>query len=255
MNCSQVRKVLYPEPEKCALTIEHAAAVDHVRECADCSRYFQEQREWARTLKEKAGRDEAPTELRDHVEGTMTGKAGAPVGSRKRWGLAAVAAVAFAILPLIWMNADGRSESFFRYVCEDHARSAAGRTEIQSGDPLTVESWLRRATEYAVRVPSLENLELIGGRLCFLQDKKAALVLYRKEERPLSLFQLSEDEVDLRALDRSVIDGAPIWRGSFQGFNVAAFPARGMVYVLVSDLREIELLELASEARLQSRAY
>jgi len=147
------------------------------------------------------------------------------------------------------------SASFFSDICRDHARYLSGQADVQSAEPEVVETWLRQQTKYAVQVPSLQDATLLGGRLCHLREKPAALVFYRKRERPLSLFQFSEDGVNLRALNRSVIEGTPIWRGSFHGYNVAAFPQRGLIFVLVSDLREGELLELASEARAQARGF
>ena len=56
MNCSQARRILYPEPAKSEVTTEHAAASQHARECPDCDAYFQEQRQWSQLLKEKAGK-------------------------------------------------------------------------------------------------------------------------------------------------------------------------------------------------------
>jgi hypothetical protein len=60
MNCSQARKVLYPEPAKCSATIEQTEAVQHVRACAACQAYFSDQADWSRLLKEKVGTEKAP---------------------------------------------------------------------------------------------------------------------------------------------------------------------------------------------------
>ncbi|MBI3698529.1 MAG: hypothetical protein HY238_27270 [Acidobacteria bacterium] len=61
--------------------------------------------------------------------------------------------------------------------------------------------------------------------------------------------------MNLAALDRWEVDGAPIWRASMKGYSLAAFEQRGVVYALVSDLRESELLELASAAQVKARGY
>jgi hypothetical protein len=97
-------------------------------------------------------------------------------------------------------------------------------------------------------VPQYEGAELLGSRLCFLKKHKAALVFYRKDGHPVSLFQMSAHGVNLSALDRSVIDGVPVWHKSVNGFSIVAFERRGVVWALVSDLHESELLELASAA-------
>ena len=257
MNCSQARKILYPEPAKCEVTTEHAAAMQHARECAECDRYFQEQRQWSQLLKEKAGTEKAPESLRTEVEAAVAHDHGAAprIWFRTRRLALFAALVITVVIPAVWLTWDEPSVSFFSNMCQDHARYLNGQADVQSAEPEVVEIWLRQQTEYAIQVPSLEDTTLLGGRLCHLREKPAALVFYRKRERPVSLFQFSENGVNLGALNRSVIEGAPIWRGSFHGYNLAAFPQRGLIFVLVSDLRESELLELASEARAQSRGF
>ena len=257
MTCSQTRKILYPEPAKAETTTEYAEAAQHARGCPECARYFQEQRRWAQLLKEKAGTGQAPESLRKKVAAVVSRDRDVTprIGfRRRRLALLAVLVIA-AVIPAAWWAWYEPSVSFFSDICRDHARYLDGRAGVQSGEPEVVESWLRQQTKYAVRVPSLEGTTLLGGRLCHLREKPAALVFYRKRDRAVSLFQFSEDGVNLRALNRSVIEGAPIWRGSFHGYNVAAFPRRGLIFVLVSDLRESELLELASEAQAQSRGF
>jgi hypothetical protein len=86
-------------------------------------------------------------------------------------------------------------------------------------------------------------------RLCFLKKHRAALIFYRKQGRPVSLFQLSASGVSLSALNQSMIDGRPIWHKSSNGFSLVAYESRGVITVLVSDLHEGELLPLALAAR------
>src|SRR5215831_13754780 len=100
--------------------------------------------------------------------------------------------------------------------------------------------WLTESP-YQICPPQLQQI-----RLCALKQHKAALVFYRKRGRTVSLFQKNASGINLYSLDHEVIDGRSIWRGSFDGYNLAAFEDRNVVYVLVSDLRESELLEMAS---------
>src|SRR5215472_10923530 len=90
----------------------------------------------------------------------------------------------------------------------------------------------RNETEFRVHVPILDKADLLGSRLCFLKRSKAALIFYRKDSRPVSLFELSGSDVSLWALDRTVIDGSPIWHKSFSGYSLVAFENRGVVNVL-----------------------
>jgi len=258
MNCSHARRILYPAPGKAATTIETPAATEHLRECALCQSYFQTQAEWSRQLKEKAGIEPAPDPLRERIAGMIEQQRarrswhGTSLGRRR---VLTAALVALVLLPAGWLAYRFSSQRFFEGVCEDHAKYLNADSQVRSPDPSVIESWFRDKTEFAVRVPAFERASLVGGRLCFLKKRKAALIFYRKHDRTVSLFQFNGAGLSLRALDRAVIDGVPIWRASFKGYSLAAFQHRGLIYVLVSDLRESELLEMASAAQMESRGY
>jgi hypothetical protein len=59
-------------------------------------------------------------------------------------------------------------------------------------------------------------------------------------------------DINLSALSRSVIDGIPVWHKSLNGFSLVALKRRGVLWVLVSDLKESDLLQLAFAAWHQS---
>lgn len=251
MNCSHVRKILYPHPDRAETTIESAAARSHLHECAECRRYFEEQAALSRGLKEKLGRETAPSALRERVM-TDIGKRGT-FSSRKRFYGRPLLYVAIAVLLLILVPL-GRlayhlpSERFFHEVCIDHAKYLDAESQLRSSDPSAIESWFHDKTEFGVKVPRYENAKLLGSRLCFLKRHKAALVFYRQNGHPVSLFQMDARGVNLSALSRSMIDGVAIWHESLDGFSLVAFKRRGVLWVLVSDLHESDLLQLASAA-------
>lgn len=252
MDCSEARRVLYPNPAQAETTIARAEALEHLDSCAACAEEMRRGEAWGAILRERLPHEEAPEALRDSLHRMATDETPAMRPGRRLTRRALPAAIAAGAAGAWWLL-HPRSDGFFRQVCEDHAKYLAGQSEISSADPAAIEAWFQDQTGFAVHVPRFEQASLRGGRLCFLRGKRAALVFYRRRERPVSLFQFTAEEVDLRELERSVIDGAPIWRGSFQGFNVTAFEQRGMIYALVSDLRESELLQLASAAQAQSR--
>jgi hypothetical protein len=253
MNCSMARKVVYPSPERCALSAETARALEHVRQCRDCESYFENQAEWSRLLRAKAGTEPAPEALRERVATMIEKHQRIPSQRMRRWVVAA--ALMLALAPVLWLAFHFRSRLLFQAMCEDHARYLNAESQLRSSDTAQIESWFRDKTDFGVRVPMLDNTDLQGGRLCLLRGRKAALIFYRRQSRPVSLFQLNGRDVSLAALDRWEVDGGPIWRASWKGYSVAAFEQRGVVYALVSDLRESELLELTSAARIRARGY
>jgi len=252
MTCRAVRKILYPAPERAPEGPGMAEARAHVRECAACRDYFAAAEKWSALLREKSGREEAPALL---VEEVVGGIERSPARRSRSWRRILVAALAAAVLPAAWVAYRLPSERFFRALCEDHAHYLDSQSQVRSSDPSALEAWFRERAGFSVRIPSFESGELVGGRLCFLRQRKAALVFYRKNGTPVSLFATDARGLTLGALDRAEIDGVPLRRGSFQGYTVAAFEMRGVLYALVSDLRESELLQWASAAQVKSRGH
>ena len=253
MNCSAARKTIYPSPDRCVLSVETAEALEHARQCPECRRYFETQAEWSRLLRVKAGTEPAPERLRERIAGEIESRQRTQGPGRRRAILAA--ALVLACLPALWLAHRIPSQLLFLALCQDHTKYMNADSQLRSSDRAEIESWFRDKTEFGVRVPPLEAAEMLGSRLCLLRGKKAALVFYRQQGRPISLFQINSRDVSLAALDRWEVDGAELWRASFKGYSVAAFEQRGVVYILISDLRESELLRLASAARVKAQGY
>jgi anti-sigma factor RsiW len=166
-----------------------------------------------------------------------------------------VAAFALAAGTALWLAFRAPSWLLVQALCEDHAKYLSADAQVRSSDSARMESWFRGQTGFSVRVPAFSDAELLGGRLCFLRGRKAALAFYRKNDRPVSLFQLQARDASLAALDRREVHGAELRRVSWKGYSLAAFEQRGVVYALVSDLAESELLELAAAAQVKARGY
>jgi len=193
----------------------------------------------------------APAPLRDRIAKLVQKRQGShaqwPFAGQMRKTAAAAAVVVVGLTT--WWLYHVPSQRFFEEVCNDHAKYLDAQSQLPSSDPASIETWFRDKAEVGVHVPKLENADLLGSRLCSLKEHRAALIFYRLQGRPVSLFQLSASGVSLSALNRSVIDGSPIWHKSFNGYSLVAFESRGVITVLVSDLQEGELLPLALSAR------
>jgi anti-sigma factor RsiW len=258
VNCAEARKNLYPSPGQSALTIDTAKSMEHLKHCQTCRDYFAAQADWSRILREKLGTEPMPESLQRSIAGQIeqqqrkqrTTRLWAPA-----WTRIAIVILVVVALSVAWATYYRSSQQMFRALCEDHARYLDARSQVSSSDPNALESWFREKMGFGVRVPVLGSTELLGGRLCFLRERKAALVFYRKGDRTVSLFQFNGQGVSLRVLNRAEIDGDLLWRMSFKGYSLAAFEHRGIIFALVSDLRESELLELASAAQVRAKGY
>lgn len=81
--------------------------------------------------------------------------------------------------------------------------------EISSADPTIVTNWFRGRVPFLVKIPQLNDVHLLGGRLCPLLGQQAALVFYECEGKRLSLFTLageailSEEKIQVTNRDNS----------------------------------------------------
>ncbi|MFN8006802.1 MAG: hypothetical protein U0V70_07235 [Terriglobia bacterium] len=237
--------------------METSKALEHLHDCFECQEHFRAQTEWSETFKKKLVSEVVPQRLHTEILGQINKRLTSRPFSllwpvRKR--MVIVTVLVFCLVGG-WFSYWWSSQQLFRTVLEDHARYLQAQSQVNSSNPEEIESWFRDKTDFGVRVPAVDSAQLLGGRLCFLKKRKAALVFYRKEGRTVSLFQLNARGISLAALKQAEIDGSILWRTSSQGYSLAAFEQRGVLFVVVSDLRESELLNLASAMQVISHGY
>jgi len=255
MTCREARLALYPTLETAATTVERVAASQHVTQCSECRQYFQNQVELGRGLRSALPHTQASEALRQRVGATVEQRrqrsSNTPLW--RRVGLFWPAAALILLVPVFsWFLARTSSRSFFNEMCADHSRYLQAQSQIRAERAGTIQTWLQQKTQFRVHVPQSPDTQLLGARLCFLKKRKAALIFFRKNGHPVSLFELDASEVSLLALHRSVIDAKDVWLDSMDGYSLVAIRQRGVVSVLVSDLAESDLLALASSFRSDS---
>ena len=250
MNCSSARLVLYPKPELSETRIDMSKASHHLARCEACQDYFRDQEAFASDLALASKPIVASDALQQRVSLEIQGHRRAPASQIRR-SFRRVGAVAASVAVLIagfaaWSLRRAPSREFFEELCADHAKYLDAQSQIRTDHPEIVERWFRDKAGFRVHVPSSSDAQLLGARLCFLKTHRAALVFFRKEGHPVSLFELNASEISLRALQHSVIDANEVWHESMNGYSVVAMRKQGVVSILVSDLRESDLMGLAS---------
>lgn len=255
MTCREARLALYPTFDAAATTVERIAALQHVGQCAECQGYFQKQAEFGTHLRSALPHKPASEALRQRlgavIEQRRQRSSHTPFWRRPGLICSAAALILLAAVSS-WFLARTISRSFFDEMCADHARYLEAQSQIRTERPSLIETWFQEKTRFRVHVPQSPATQLLGARLCFLKKRKAALIFFRKNGHPVSLFELDASEVSLLALHRSVIDAKDVWHDSMDGYSLVAIRKRGVVSVLVSDLGESDLLSLASEIRSDS---
>src|SRR5262249_45485438 len=96
-------------------------------------------------------------------------------------------------------------------------------------------------------LPPASDPALIGGRLCNLQGRRAALVFFQQPGSRVSLFVFVGSDVVLPQDQSIAIDGKRCLMDSKKGFNARIWKERGVLYGVVAEARGVALLQLAAQ--------
>lgn len=268
MQCDIARKHLYlqqrPEAEGTVFPIsaEASQAIAHLTHCADCREFFAAEERLRAFLQTRAPREKAPAALRERLLARVAEERELYTGNSRgeaRWfgplghrglilGLAALLVITLAAgsLWLIERRAGVKTQQITSILIDDHAHSVFG-AEIASSDAGVVQAWFQERLGFALRLPSLRDPSLQGGRLCSLQGRPAALVIYQRPQCRVSLFVLDGSDVQLPDAQLIALDGKRCLVDARKGYNAVLWKERGLLYGLVSDLRSAELLQMAAQ--------
>jgi anti-sigma factor (TIGR02949 family) len=119
------------------------------------------------------------------------------------------------------------------------------------GDEAHVQSWLSDNVDFNVQLPHFSNASLTGARLSNISDRPAAYVVYDgPKAHRVSLFVFDDPRArfDLAGLElggkRQRIDNHEVVLANERGYNVALWRDNEIVYSLVSDLDERDIVNL-----------
>ncbi len=112
--------------------------------------------------------------------------------------------------------------------------------EIASADPTIITHWFRGRIPFPVRIPQLNDVHLLGGRLSPLLGQPAALIFYECEGKRLSLFALAGEAI-LSGEKRQVPNwDTPRCLKSFEQHALCFFRSDRVVLAIVTEGPEME---------------
>jgi len=261
MECGAARKLLYSSQvlhgEKLApAATETKEARLHLERCAVCWQFFAAEKELSDALRKRLPREGASSNLREQVLSRIAEERG---NSKRpsRWRFVRRQAVILGLLVFLlvgllsaalWLRSRHieKSEQLASILVDDHARYQSTTTEVTSSEPEVINSWFRDRVRFSVQPPRLPDSSLVGGRLCNLQGRPAALISYRKPQSAISLFILDGRDIELPKEHLIALDERPCFVTTERGYNVVMWKQRGLLYVLVSDIRSADLLQLST---------
>jgi anti-sigma factor RsiW len=264
MQCGAARKYLYsletPDSGAEALpaSAEVAEARAHVAGCAACQEFFAAEQRLSAFLRARAPREKPSATLREQVLARIAEERKPAPGASRGFGqphramvlsLVGVLIIS-ALLVGLWLSqrrARVTPQQLIAILVDDHAVTFPSRAEITSSDSEVVQKWFRGRVDFAIRLPRTSDPQLIGGRLCDLKGRLAALVFYQHPQSRVSLFILDGSDLRLPEDQLVRIDGKRCLLDARKGYNVVLWQERGLLYSLVSDAHNAELLQLAEK--------
>ena len=265
MTCGTTRKIIYlanqPEP----WSAHWVAAQEHLNHCQECQALFSRDEALRRLLRTRFAGQDAPAHLRERVLDRIAQARTSERSSEHSWvprQQQIRAALLIALLGGIVLVAGilgypmlvgDRPQRVAAVMVEDHLQFGPGVSAIESSQAEQVETWFRGKVDFAVHVPRVAHAELVGGRRCSLFGKHGALLSYRTQGTPVSLYIFEGTEVNPARFERLDLGEHTFTRASSKGHSLLLWKNRGLAYTLVSELPEQELVRLAAGIAEQGR--
>jgi anti-sigma factor (TIGR02949 family) len=225
----------------------------HLRQCARCRAAVDEEEALLRLMRSAGPLHEAPGALRQAVVKAI----GAQRLGLAPWLAAVAAALVLAIGGgIFWRDwprprplavGGGASSEFASLGVDTHLRHVRGQLplEVRSEEPQVIARWFDGRVPFHLALPDYpvglgerKPYTLIGGRLVSFHGDYAAYVVYRMEERSISLLVTSTATVRPEGGVRVASGALTFHLESVAGLKVITWADRGLTYALVSDLRE-----------------
>ena len=239
---------------------ERAEVESHLADCAACQQAVRIQAALKDAVK-RAAPAVAPIELRHSVQLALRDE-DLP-GSRWDGVLRnprAVGLAAAAVGAAVWFLAGGMSHPLFTrhsgLVDDTVAMHMRGLPlDYAATDVGSVQQWLQGHLDFAARVPRFrQGPALQGVRLSQLRSRPAAVLSYsgpQGDGRRVSLFIVDDpDDDDPPGTVRRVAD-RQVWLSRSRGYNVVSWRNNEIVYQLISDLDERDVLQLVQAVEIR----
>ncbi|MEE9269987.1 MAG: zf-HC2 domain-containing protein [Candidatus Krumholzibacteria bacterium] len=135
---------------------------------------------------------------------------------------------------------------------DDHIRylSSNEPAEFVSSNRREAEQWFTRHLDIAVTLPRFDAQALVlrGGRLCYVLDRRVALLFYGRGEQTLSLFVMDASGLDFHGMVLVDLAHAECATENYKGYKVLSWRREGLLYALVGGDRNDGLVKLVSGA-------
>ena len=233
MTCDAVRELLHPLLDE-ELDAGRKSDVEfHLQSCIGCAEEHHKLTELRGSIRGDAPYYQAPERLAARVRSALR----AEERRRAPWTSISIAAALGFAAALVWGIVLLRPREDDRRVVDivsSHVRSLmpGHLLDVTSSDQHTVKPWFTGKIDFSPRVKdlSVEGFPLIGGRLDYVDQRPAAVLVFHRRQHVINLYVWPSVDSRDQAFGRS-------------GFNVVVWSDGGLAYWAVSDISAGDLRE------------
>jgi anti-sigma factor RsiW len=261
-DCRDVARLLEPYLDGEFDEPERAGLEDHLANCTRCRNEAASATSFRSALRarlrEAVGQGSAagtaPESLRLRIADALDAEESRPASWWRR--LVAplpVAAAAACVAGALFVFAGHRStDPLVEEAVRKHARDLPLELSAASLGPEAIPAMLASKLDFNPRPPAFRatGVRLVGARLAQLREWPAAYMRYETPRGPVGLFIIDDPEHRVAEMGRQVRSGpGAMWIMNSRGYNVAVWRKNEIVYSLVSDLDEADLVKLVETSQ------
>ena len=242
-TCAELRPLLRDAARGRLDQSQAAAVTAHLGTCAACRAISHEERVLDRLLEGKLPQHPASLALKRRLAARLP-SADVPMkretARSRRWALLALPLAACAALVLVLRPRTDARDPLVDEAINDHLRVVYRDqpVDVESGGPHRVKPWFTGRLDFAI--PHVyggdDEFTLLGGAVALFHDRKAALLVYKRQLHTISLFVFPSDGLVFPSDDRV---------RQQRGFSVVLWRDGDLGYALASDLNGADLQTLA----------
>lgn len=265
-DCGDVELLLEPYLDGEFEEADRAALETHLSRCLGCRDAAADAMSFRSTLRARlreavgpaSPAGHAPESLRRRITEALDAEE-APAAPWWRRILAPlpVAAAAACVAGALLVFAGHRStDPLVEEAVRKHARDLPLELSAASVGPEAIPAMLASKLDFNPRPPAFRasGVKLVGARLAQLREWPAAYMRYDTPRGQVGLFIIDDPDRRVAETGRQVRTGpGAMWILNARGYNVAVWRKNEIVYSLVSDLDEADLVRLVETAQASDR--
>ncbi len=245
MDCNETKRLLdaYLDDE-----LELTRLLDleaHLAACSGCNKATEAAINFRSSIRMSTPFYKAPPELKGKIRVALRKESKPPWIFQFRRNLFYAVGGLSACLLAVWTwtaVSHGKNTELVAQATSDHARSLLVEhlLDVSSSDPHNVKRWFIGKLDYSPPVADLAetSYKLVGGRLDLLQNRQVAAIIYKHQDRFITVF--------VWPTANHAIDFDPEFS---QGFNLCGWNKSGLNYLIVSELSQEHMEEFEDQFR------